>query len=447
MAAKKTLCLLLSMIMMLTVGVFSARAENEPAGTVDEAYPDLLAGDADRDGEITILDATRIQSFVAELCDMDELTQKVAKNEFSAEELTVLDATNIQRAIAELNSAKTYEVGKPAYIRKNGEYISVIDDLKQYYDDLMLKQKYFGVLYITRNGRTLVSSAYGNKTYPISIDTLFPIGSISKQFCAAAIMILRDQGKLSVDDTLEEYFPDYTAGKDITLKNLLQMRSGIPDHLNYANSLFNSGAISVDNTAAENKAAILQKLFEQPLRFKPDKTYEYSNSNFLLLSEIVEQVSGMPYSDFIRENIFIPLGMDHSGFYEDLVESEDLAPIRISDYTPLEPYTRGITHGCGDLVSCAKDLDKWMTSLHSYTILSKESVSEMSTPVSGYGYGIGADKDGCLSHTGAIAAYMSFNYINPAIGYHLFTSSTFTDYNKALSLLGTFSNGVIEKTE
>lgn len=447
MTAKKTLCLLLTLIMMLTVSVLSARAENEPSGTVDEVYPDLLAGDADRDGEITILDATRIQSFVAELCDMDELTRKVAKNEFSAEELTILDATNIQRSIAELNSAKTYEVGKPAFIWKNGEYISVIDDLQQYYDDLMQKQKYFGVLYITRNGRTLVSSAYGNKTYPISIDTLFPIGSVSKQFCAAAIMLLSEQGKLSADDTLEKYFPDYTAGKNITLKNLLQMRSGIPEYQSYANALFSNGDISVDKTAAENKAAILKKLFEQPLRFEPNKTFEYSNSNFLLLSEIVGQVSGIPYSDFIRENIFTPLGMDHSGFYEDLVESEDLAPIRISDYTPLEPYTRGITQGAGDIVSCAEDMDKWMTSLHTYTILSKESVSEMSTPVSGYGYGIGADKDGCLSHTGAIAAYMSFNYINPAIGYHLFTSSTFTDYNKAQTMLGTFANGVIKKTE
>ena len=447
MTAKKTLCLLLTLIMMLTVSVLSARAENEPSGTVDEVYPDLLAGDADRDGEITILDATRIQSFVAELCDMDELTRKVAKNEFSAEELTILDATNIQRSIAELNSAKTYEVGKPAFIWKNGEYISVIDDLQQYYDDLMQKQKYFGVLYITRNGRTLVSSSYGNTAYPITIDTLFPIGSVSKQFCAAAIMLLSEQGKLSVDDTLEKYFPDYTAGKDITLKNLLQMRSGIPEYQSYADALFSNGDISVDKTAAENKAAILKKLFEQPLRFEPDKTFEYSNSNFLLLSEIVGQVSGIPYSDFIRENIFTPLGMDHSGFYEDLVESEDLAPIRISDYTPLEPYTRGITQGAGDIVSCAEDMDKWMTSLHTYTILSKESVSEMSTPVSGYGYGVGADKDGCLSHTGAIAAYMSFNYINPAIGYHLFTSSTFADYNKAQSMLGTFANGVIKKTE
>ena len=304
---------------------------------------------------------------------------------------------------------------------------------------------YYGLVYVTRNGRTLVSSAYGKVTREITVDTQFPIGSLSKQFCGTAIALLEEKGLLSADDQLEKYFPDYEIGKEITIDNLLHMRSGIIDFVNQAQPM-KDYAISDTNTAAQNKQIILDWLFEQKLRFKPNSRYAYCNTNYFLLAEIVEQISGMTYSKFVRQNIFEPLGMTNSGFYEELYGTENLAEMRVEDYDPMEPHLKGLTQGAGDIVSCAKDMDKWMTSFRTGAILSDESIKRVMKPVNSYGYGWGVYGD-TLTHMGAIATYLSGDITTPSEAYNFFTVTTGLEPSKMEKDLNDLMNKVIDITE
>ncbi|MBQ8538449.1 MAG: serine hydrolase [Ruminococcus sp.] len=298
--------------------------------------------------------------------------------------------------------------------------VSSMTAYQNFLDELMVEYNISGVAYVTHNGRVLCQSVRGMQNTaenkPMTIDTLFPIGSISKQFCAATVLLLQEQGKLSVDDKLSKYFPEYTIGRDITIENLLNMRSGIRDHINpdsqYKGHEIPTNEYPLSNTATEqeNQQAILDWLFTQELKFTPDKTMSYSNTNYFLLSLIVEQVSGMSYSDFIKQNIFEPLGMTNSGIYEELVHSENLAENHeLEEYQEyIDPYIKGLAQGAGDLVSNAKDMDKWMTALSKGTLLSEESFKQMTTPRHGYGFGVNVDPELCsISHNGATVTYLS----------------------------------------
>lgn len=303
-----------------------------------------------------------------------------------------------------------------------------------YLDEQMEFYEINGVAYVTKNGKVVCQSARGMantaESKEMTIDTLFPIGSVSKQFCAAAILLLKEQGKLSVDDPITKYFPEYTKAKDVTVKELLNMRSGIHNHLE---GLLTEYELSENATKEENHQIILDWLNSKELMFEPDTSFTYSNGCFLLLSIIVEKVSGQNYSDFIKENIFTPLGMNSSGFYEDLINHPDLAEYTFGPYKFLDPRLKGVLQGAGDLVSNAKDIDKWLTSLREHTILSKESIAEMATDYSpenfdNYGYGVFLTDDAGIWHGGFLNSYVSIVITYPEKGYNvlLFTNNTET---------------------
>ncbi len=289
-------------------------------------------------------------------------------------------------------------------------------------DELTSENSFTGVLYATRNGEVIAEYANGfantDEGKEITADTLFPIGSLSKQFCATAVLLLKEQGKLSVDNKITEYFPEYEIGKELTIKNLLTNRSGIR---NYQEGIvYGDYELSFEATSAENKQTIKNWIFSKELSFKPDSRYEYSNTNFFLLSLIVEQVSEQSYTDFVKENILIPMEMNNSGFYEEMYDHPELAEHH-GELT--DPMCKGYAQGAGDLVSNAKDLDKWMTSFKEHSLLSEESYTEMTTdysPSVGYGYGIGVLPGGGLSHTGAITTYVCTASTYPEDGTNIF---------------------------
>lgn len=319
------------------------------------------------------------------------------------------------------------------------EETSETSEAQKIVDKVVKQNDFSGVVYITKNGQVLCQSATGlaNKETgkKITIDSLFCIGSVSKQFASSSIMLLKEQGKLSVDDTLDKYFPDYEPGKEITIKNLLTMRSGIPDHTAMeqggTRTLISKNElgyeISSDKTTEENRDAVLEWVFCQPLNFTPDTQFEYCNTNYFLLAQIVEDVSGQPYEDFVRENIFTPLGMSHTGFIADLADSPDLAEENLSDEDS-EPYMEAlkcdIARGAGDIISNAQDIDLWLTALRENKIVSPESFEEMtedySPGTSGYGYGLMVNLNGGVGHSGLVASYSSFAYINLSQNYNLF---------------------------
>ena len=329
-------------------------------------------------------------------------------------------------------------------------------------DKVVQQNDFSGVVYITKNGQVLCQSATGlaNKESgkEITIDSLFCIGSVSKQFASSSIMLLKEQGKLSVDDTLDKYFPAYEIGKEITVKNLLTMRSGIPDHTTAeqdgARTLKSLSdleyAISSDKTTEENRGAILEWMYRQPLNFTPDTQFEYCNTNYFLLAQIVEDVSGQTYEDFVRENIFTPLGMSHTGFIADLADSPDLAEENLSEEDS-EPYLEAlkcdIARGAGDIISNAKDMDLWLTALRENKIVSPESFEEMTedySPEAGYGYGLMLNFNGGVGHSGMVASYSSFAYINLSQNYNFFAVTN--DYESMFGETSSLAFRIIEET-
>lgn len=289
-------------------------------------------------------------------------------------------------------------------------------------DALAADYEFEGVACITQNGAVayLYTGGKDRNGADFTLQTPLPVGSVSKQFCAAAVMKLCEEGKLQTSDTLDRFFPDYKEGKRLTVHNLLSMRSGIPDIINKP---LLAGA-SETNTYAQNREAVLQSIFAQTLEFEPDKTYQYSNSNFMLLSAVVEQLSGKTYADYLHEQFFTPLGMENTGSLDELQGS---APAWASGLA--YPYAAGVATGAGDVISSAADMDKWMTALSNGTAVSAESYRLMTTDYATdtedhYGYGLNVYGDGSVGHAGAIiiedTPYCSYDIIGSGNSYHLF---------------------------
>ena len=292
-----------------------------------------------------------------------------------------------------------------------------------------------GVVLMTKNGKTVFEKAEGvqnNDTgKPIKIDTLFCVGSVAKQFTAAAVLTLQQDGKLSVEDKLSKYYPDYEYGDDLSLWHLLSMRSGIREFydIEYIDGAFTElpagelrETVTNDNSVRENREALEEWLLEQPLEFEPDTEFEYSNSNYFLLARIVEKVSGKNYYDYLREKIINPLGMKHT-FFIDEVDFKDVPNLAAPTVNPETVYV-GVTMGLGDMISNAYDIDKWLTSFRTNKILTKESLQLMTTDYTDededhYGFGIRIIGGG-LFHTGAITTYETMAYTDIKNGINVF---------------------------
>ena len=295
------------------------------------------------------------------------------------------------------------------------------EDVSTAVNKLLDEYKFEGVFYAVKGGEVVVSEARGKleNGNDIKIDTPMPIGSISKQFCATSILLLAEQGKLSLDDTLDKYYPEYEQSSKMTLRNLLSMRSGIPD---ITEEIFD--ITSVDMTDEENTAVFKEWLFSQPLIAEPDTQFKYSNASFILLGNIVEQVSGEKYIDFLRKNIFDPVGMKHTGSIEEMSASASWADGVTYKNINLQP---GITKGAGDIISNAEDMTLWMNALSSGKILSAESYEAMTTdytPGEGYGFGIRTQFFGGIGHFGQIGDYTAFDYFRPESELTIYVSST-----------------------
>ena len=277
-----------------------------------------------------------------------------------------------------------------------------------------------GIIYAERNGKPVATYANGTLTddTSLTLETPMPVGSVSKQFCAAAIMLLQEQGKLSVNDTLDKYFPEYKESSKITLHDMLANISGIPNFpTDEKDAAELSSQISLDNTDKQNTEALKKWLFKQPLRHDPGKTFAYSNNNFILLGNIVEQVSGKVYIEFLRESFFKPLGMLHTGSIFELKDSPDWAKSFHYEPSELRPGIEpGFAKGAGDIISTAADMTLWMNMLPSGKILSKDSYKAMTTSYSGedYGYGLYTNVGGDgIGHFGAIGHFTSVDCFVP----------------------------------
>lgn len=241
--------------------------------------------------------------------------------------------------------------------------------------------RFMGAVLVARGGEVLFSRGYGHANLEWDIantpESKFRLGSVTKQFTAASILLLEERGKLSIADPVNKYLADGPAAwKDVTLHHLLTHTSGIPSFTGFPEY----PGIKKRTHTPEQLVALFRG---RPLEFAPGDKYRYNNSGYVLLGYLVEKVSGVSYERFVRENLFEPLDMKDSGY--DLAAT--IIPRRASGYT-LRPsgmvnadYTdMTVPHGAGALYSTTSDLLRWAEGLFGGKVLRPASLAKMTTP-------------------------------------------------------------------
>ena len=259
-------------------------------------------------------------------------------------------------------------------------------------------------------------------TTPMSQNTVFDIASMSKVFTAVSVMQLAEKGKLSIDDTLDKYFPEYETGRNITLYNLLHMNSGISDYLNNPDPFWNiSGADAANKQLSEiyldktTDDEFLAAMYQAPLEFEPGSQFSYSNTNYRLLAMIIEQITGKKYCDYVKENIFDKCGMTRTSSMatDDLTYTpqgfEELAEYGFcsEDGYPACPNN---SRGDGGIHSCISDMIAFDRALFGGKLLSKDSMEVLLKDENGYCCGLNKTKDG-YAHDGSSLTCMGNNKI------------------------------------
>ncbi len=279
-------------------------------------------------------------------------------------------------------------------------------------------------LAVMRDGKILYAGGSGKSAVPgggpVGSETGFAIGSITKQFTAACILLLAEDGKLSVNDKAAKWFPDLTKADEITVLDLLNHVSGYPDYypLDFVDRPMQK-PIAV--------AELIRRFGTRPLDFEPGTRYSYSNTGFVMLGEIVAKTSGRPFAEFLEKRILKPLGMGHTVF-EPRRTSPGLAQgyvtFALSPPEEAVPEGQGWIGAAGALYSTPSDLAKWDLALIEGRVLKPESLALMTAPrtlkdgrISNYGCGLSIGRRGghaILSHNGAVAGFYALNTIVPS---------------------------------
>lgn len=286
----------------------------------------------------------------------------------------------------------------------------VVSKVDEYMKAAVGVDRFSGSVLLARDGKPIVSKGYGMANYewdiPNTPQTAFRLGSITKQFTSAAIMLLQERGKLSASDPVCKYVTDCPAAwQPVTIRNLLTHTSGIPNYTNFPT--FGAKAV-----LPLKPAELLLEYKDKPLDFAPGEKYTYSNSAYHLLGLIIEKVSGNSYADFLQENIFTPLGLKHTGYDNSrtLLKNRAAGYSREGDKIVNALYMdMWIPYSAGALYSTTEDLLKWEQALYTDKLLTQKSRDEMFTPFKnnyGYGWGVGKRLDRpSNSHGGGIYGF------------------------------------------
>ncbi len=276
---------------------------------------------------------------------------------------------------------------------------------------------------IVKDGELVLAKGYGKRSLAdgraVGPDTLFAIGSVTKQFTCACLLLLAEDGKLSVRDPVAKYYPDLTRAKDITLLDLMNHVSGYPDYypLDFVDR-------RMQQPIAEDE--LLRQYAGGKLDFEPGSNYSYSNTGFILLGRVVEKVSGRPFAEFLTQRILKPLGMEHTA-YEPAAADPRLATgyasFALSDPEAIGPEAKGWIGAAGGIFSTPTDLAKWNLALISGKVLKPASYALMTSPrkltdgrLSDYGCGLQVRTQGgreLTVHTGAVSGFNAYNATVP----------------------------------
>ena len=270
---------------------------------------------------------------------------------------------------------------------------------------------------ISKKGNIIYKKAFGLSNLEHKIkntpEHIFQIGSITKQFTAASILMLVEQGKISLNDPITKYIEDYpTHNQNITIHHLLTHTSGIK---NYTTMPEWWKVWRQDFTPTE----MIGVFKNQPLEFKPGEKFSYSNSGYFLLGYIIEKISGLTYSEFIEKNIFKPLGMYNSlyGSHTKLIQNRANGYQKDTEYVNAEYLSLTQPYAAGSIMSNVNDLFLWNQAIMSFKLLKKETIQKAFTNYKltngssiNYGYGWIIDEingSPTIEHSGGIFGFSS----------------------------------------
>ena len=282
-----------------------------------------------------------------------------------------------------------------------------MDQIVQSY---VANRQFMGAALVARGSQVLLSKGYGSANLewdiPNTPNTKFRLGSVTKQFTAASILLLEERGKLNTGDPVKKYLPDAPAAWDkITIFHLLTHTSGIPNFTSFPDY---PKLEPFPTTAAE----IVARFRDKPLDFEPGEKWSYSNSGYLLLSYLIEKTTGDTYEKFVHENIFMPLGMKDSGYDSNSAVIPHRAAGYVSGRNGFE--NAGFIHmtvpqGAGALYSTTEDLLKWELGLFGGKVLQAASLEKMTRPFkNNYAFGLAVDTVGghkVIEHGGGIEGF------------------------------------------
>ena len=277
-------------------------------------------------------------------------------------------------------------------------------------------------LAVVKDGRLVLAKGYGKSSLargtPVEKDTLFAVGSVTKQFACACVLLLAEDGKLSVHDKVAKYYPGLTRAGDVTLYDLMTHASGYPDYypLDFVDQRLEKPA-PVDRVIAEYAGGKLD--------FAPGTRWSYSNTGYLILGRVIEKVSGRPFAAFLDDRVCKPLGLKHTTL--EPAKRDNVAvgytSFALGDPEPATPEADGWLHAAGGIYASAADLAAWDLALMQGKLLKPESYRLMTTPrvletgkVKGYGGGLAVQLragETVLRHGGAVSGFLASNALLP----------------------------------
>jgi CubicO group peptidase (beta-lactamase class C family) len=285
-----------------------------------------------------------------------------------------------------------------------------MDEIVQTY---VRDKTFMGTVLVARGDEVIFNKGYGSANLEWDVPnvpaTKFRLGSVTKQFTAASILLLEERGRLKLDDPVKKYLPDAPAAWDaITIYNLLTHTSGIPNFT----ALPDYTSLKLRATPVEKTIVAVR---DKPLDFAPGEKMSYSNSGYLVLGYVIERVTGGSYEKFVTDNIFTPLGMKDSGYDSNTA----VIARRAAGYMPSAagPVNAGfihmsIPHAAGALYSTTGDLLRWEQGLFGGKLISAASLAKMTTPFKGdYALGVVVQTAGgrkVVQHGGGIDGFNTF---------------------------------------
>ncbi|MFD1788908.1 serine hydrolase domain-containing protein [Sphingomonas floccifaciens] len=291
---------------------------------------------------------------------------------------------------------------------------------------------------VVRGGRIVLAKAYGkaSETIPVATPALpYQVASNSKQFTAAAILLLEDEGKLSLDDHVSKYLPGISGGDQITIRQLLSHTSGLQDYWPHDYSF-------VAMSKPVRPKGIIDRWAKKPLDFAPGTQWQYSNTGYVVAGQIVEKVAKRSLFDFLKSRIFTPLGMTSvvdqdkaiGPAYPQGYKRFALGPVR-----PDTPAAPGWLYAAGELSMSATDLAKWNIARMNRSLLPADDWAVQETPVkltdgkdTGYGLGVSVRQFAgkpMIEHSGESVGFLSENMVFPdqKTSVTVLTNSWFSD--------------------